>query len=399
MGIRLRRKAEARWSGNVERGSGRISLASGALDGPYSLRTRVEDEPHTNPEELIGAAHAGCFAMSLASLLEEHGYTPNEVHAIATVHLEEVDGGFSITRIELEVTGDVVGVDEPTFARLADEVKRTCPVSRALAGTEIVLTAHLASVHPDGTDAGTATSGTSGRVQFEDDAAAREVRAGVTELELVPAQEGSDLSMSVLRLGGGAAASVGAMDADTLLFVFEGSAALTEGDARRLLEVGTAVCLPAGTLAELEAGADGLALVCAQAGSGCDRHAALGEPASVVAVEEAEVDAATGSRTFQILFGPYNGSTRATLFVGYVPPGRAPWHFHQYDEIVWVWRGVGRFHLGQQVGELREGTAFRLAPREVHVVENVGDDHLVLLGLFTPAGNPAAAYLADAPPS
>lgn len=145
MGIRVRRRAEASWNGNVERGSGRISLASGALDGPYSLRSRVEDEPHTNPEELIGAGHAACFAMSLANLLDEQGHTPNEVHAVATVQLEELDGGFSITRIELVATGDVPGMDESTFARLADQAKRTCPVSRALSGTEITLTAHLAT--------------------------------------------------------------------------------------------------------------------------------------------------------------------------------------------------------------------------------------------------------------
>ena len=104
--------------------------------------------------------------------------------------------------------------------------------------------------------------------------------------------------------------------------------------------------------------------------------------------------AATGSRSFQILFGPHNGSTRATLFVGFVPPGRAPWHYHQYDEIVWIPEGPGRLHLGDDVEELAAGAAFRLRPREVHIVENASRDReLTIVGVFTPAGSPAAAYL------
>jgi osmotically inducible protein OsmC len=127
----------------VEAGSGRISVGSGALDGPYSLRSRVGDEPHTNPEELIGAGHAGCFAMSLANLLAEAGHEARDVTATATVNLEQLESGFSVTRIDLEAVGDVPGIDEATFVRLAEEAKATCPISRALAGTEITLTAHL----------------------------------------------------------------------------------------------------------------------------------------------------------------------------------------------------------------------------------------------------------------
>ena len=95
-----------------------------------------------------------------------------------------------------------------------------------------------------------------------------------------------------------------------------------------------------------------------------------------------------------MLFGPHNGSTRATLFVGYVPPGKAPWHYHLYDEIVWLWHGPGRLHLGDKAEELTTGAAFRLTPREVHIVENLDPDReMVVLGLFTPAGSPSAAYL------
>jgi quercetin dioxygenase-like cupin family protein len=115
----------------------------------------------------------------------------------------------------------------------------------------------------------------------------------------------------------------------------------------------------------------------------------------VVAIDHVEPGKATGSRSFQVLFGPHNGSTRATMFAGYIPPGKAPWHYHLYDEIVWVWRGSGRFHLEQGgVEELPEGAAFRLSPREVHIVENLSPDtELAVLGIFTPAGSPSAAYL------
>ena len=110
--------------------------------------------------------------------------------------------------------------------------------------------------------------------------------------------------------------------------------------------------------------------------------------------DRVEAGSATGKRSFQILFGPQNGSTRATLFVGYVPPGAAPWHFHLYDEIVWIWRGEGRFHTGAGAEPLGAGSAFRISPREVHIVENTSaTDELVVLGLFTPAGSPSAAYL------
>jgi osmotically inducible protein OsmC len=143
MGIRVKRTADARWRGDVPNGAGHLSVQSGALDSSYSLKGRVEDPPETNPEELIGAAHAGCFAMSLANLLSEVGAPPDEISAHATVHLEQQDDGFSITTIVLEVTGTVSGIDDERFAALAHEAKETCPVSRALAGTTITLTARL----------------------------------------------------------------------------------------------------------------------------------------------------------------------------------------------------------------------------------------------------------------
>jgi lipoyl-dependent peroxiredoxin len=145
MGVRVTRTAQASWQGDLPSGGGRIGVGSGAYEGPFTLRARVDDvERSTNPEELIGAAHAGCFTMSLANLLNESGHPPADLNTTARVRLEQLDTGFTITRIELQTTGEVPGVDAETFAKLAQQAKETCPVSRALAGTEITLEARLA---------------------------------------------------------------------------------------------------------------------------------------------------------------------------------------------------------------------------------------------------------------
>jgi osmotically inducible protein OsmC len=150
LGIKVIRTAEASWSGTVPDGGGRLALGSGAFEGPFTLRARVEDGQHgANPEELIGLGHAGCFTMSLADLLSSDGHPPDDLATTARVHLEQADAGWSITRIELHTTGSVDGVDAATFARLAEQAKATCPVSRALAGTEITLVAELASDQRD----------------------------------------------------------------------------------------------------------------------------------------------------------------------------------------------------------------------------------------------------------
>ena len=142
--MRIKRRATARWTGTVPKGSGQMGGGSGALDVPFSLRSRVEDTPQTNPEELLGAAHAGCFSMSLSNLIEEAGYEPGSVETTAEVVLEQQEGGFSITSITLRARGRTDGLDEAEFARLAEEAKATCPVSRALAGVPIALDASLA---------------------------------------------------------------------------------------------------------------------------------------------------------------------------------------------------------------------------------------------------------------
>ena len=147
MGIRVVRNAQASWQGTVPDGGGRIGVGSGAFEGPFTLRARVEEGVHsTNPEELIGAGHAGCFTMSLANLMSEAGHPPIDLETTARVHLEQLEQGFRITRIELDTTGEAEGVDAATFAALAEQAKSTCPVSLALAGTEITLKATLTEV-------------------------------------------------------------------------------------------------------------------------------------------------------------------------------------------------------------------------------------------------------------
>jgi lipoyl-dependent peroxiredoxin len=139
------RNGSAVWEGTLREGKGTVKLGSGAFEGPYSFASRFEDGAGTNPEELIGAAHAGCFSMALAAGLSKAGISPKRIATTAKVHLGQVDGGFKITLIELETTAEVPGVDEKTFLEHADTAKRNCPVSQALAGTEIKLQAKLAS--------------------------------------------------------------------------------------------------------------------------------------------------------------------------------------------------------------------------------------------------------------
>jgi osmotically inducible protein OsmC len=138
------RKAEAQWEGNLAEGNGRLTLGSGAFDGPYSFKSRFEEgQSATNPEELIGAAHAGCFTMALTAQLSRAGITPTRIHTTAQVKLDKVGDAFSITKIDLEMEAEIPGIDDPTFQKHALDAKQNCPVSKALAGTEIGLTARL----------------------------------------------------------------------------------------------------------------------------------------------------------------------------------------------------------------------------------------------------------------
>lgn len=137
------RTAEAQWQGNLTEGKGRIKVQSGTLDAPYDFRARTADGKGTNPEELIGAAHAGCFTMQLSALLGGAGFTPTNLRTTAKVHLEKQGAGFAIPRIELELEGSVPGLDAAAFQKHAETAKASCPVSKALTGTQISLKAKL----------------------------------------------------------------------------------------------------------------------------------------------------------------------------------------------------------------------------------------------------------------
>ena len=142
--IALNRRSRAEWTGDLVHGSGRLTVGSGAINVPYSFKSRIEDgQSATNPEELLGAAHAGCFTMALAAQLSGAGFTPSELDTVAKVSFEKAGENFQITRIELETSADVPGVDETTFQALAADAKKNCPVSKALAATEIKLKATL----------------------------------------------------------------------------------------------------------------------------------------------------------------------------------------------------------------------------------------------------------------
>jgi osmotically inducible protein OsmC len=121
-----------------------MKLGSGAFEGSYSFVSRFESGPGTNPEELIAAAHAGCFSMALSNALAQAGYTPGSVATSATVHLDRVADGFGITKIDLDTVATVPGIDDTKFQPIAAEAKAGCPVSKVLAGAEITLSARLA---------------------------------------------------------------------------------------------------------------------------------------------------------------------------------------------------------------------------------------------------------------
>ncbi len=138
------RNSQAEWKGNLIQGSGRLKVGSGAFEGPYSFKSRVEDgQSATNPEELLGAAHAGCFTMALTAELSRARFTPTRINTAAKVTLSKVADGFAITRIDLETAAEIPGIDDATFQRYVLDAKQNCPVSKALAGTDIHVVAKL----------------------------------------------------------------------------------------------------------------------------------------------------------------------------------------------------------------------------------------------------------------
>ncbi|HJR93885.1 MAG TPA: cupin domain-containing protein [Gaiellaceae bacterium] len=203
---------------------------------------------------------------------------------------------------------------------------------------------------------------------------------------------GSALALRTAKLEPGMSCALGEPENDVLVYVAAGAGVLSVGEASAPIRARSAALVLAGEDALLQATA-ALELVVMSVGPGVDRHAPMGPRALTASLNDASAEQATGARSFQILFDAANGSTRATLFAGFVPPGKAPWHYHLYDEIVWVPYGPGRLHVGESVEELGPGAAFRLRPREVHIVENAGSEEMTIIGLFTPAGSPSAAYL------
>jgi osmotically inducible protein OsmC len=140
----MKQKASAVWQGSLKEGAGTLSTGSGALVAkPYSFKTRFEGEQGTNPEELIGAAHAGCFSMAFSMILGMAGFTPDKIETSATITLEPKDGGFAITASHLDMTAKIPGIDDATFQDLAGKAKAGCPVSKLLNAT-ITLDAKLA---------------------------------------------------------------------------------------------------------------------------------------------------------------------------------------------------------------------------------------------------------------
>jgi osmotically inducible protein OsmC len=139
------RNASAVWEGKLTDGKGRMKLGSGAWEGGYSFATRFEEAPGSNPDELIGAALAGCFSMALSLNLEQAGAKPEKVETSAKVHVDKVGEGFAITGIDLRTSVAAQGLDSGTFQEIAEATKKGCPVSRALTGTEIRLEASLSA--------------------------------------------------------------------------------------------------------------------------------------------------------------------------------------------------------------------------------------------------------------
>jgi osmotically inducible protein OsmC len=138
------RTASARWQGNFTEGSGTVKTGKGGYEGNYSAKSRFEEGQGTNPEELIGAAHAGCFSMAFSKALADAGFAPASVETTAKVHLDKTDAGMTVTRIALETVGDVPGIDVADFQKIAEGAKENCPISRLLSpGAQISLDATL----------------------------------------------------------------------------------------------------------------------------------------------------------------------------------------------------------------------------------------------------------------
>lgn len=145
--MKFTRKADADWNGGITDGKGTVKLGSGAFEGGYSFQSRFgDDTAATNPEELIAAAHAGCYTMALSGNLGKAGYEPKHIHTTAKVKIEKQGEGFVIPNIDLETEASVDGISDEEFQKIAEKTKKTCPVSQVLSGAEISLNAKLKKV-------------------------------------------------------------------------------------------------------------------------------------------------------------------------------------------------------------------------------------------------------------
>lgn len=135
--------ASAVWEGSLREGHGSMTLTAGNYEGPFTFASRFEQGKGTNPEELLGASHAGCYSMALTAILSRAGFNPTSIKTQARVTLDQVEGGFGVTRIDLDTEGVVPGIDEQTFQEQAENAKKNCVISKALAGVDIHLTAKL----------------------------------------------------------------------------------------------------------------------------------------------------------------------------------------------------------------------------------------------------------------
>jgi quercetin dioxygenase-like cupin family protein len=232
---------------------------------------------------------------------------------------------------------------------------------------------------------------------------ATELAPGVTARTVLGPHRGSPLTLTHVQIEPGAAWRLTSEqhqdDRHLLVYVLGGAGTLDrDGEPPLRLAAGSALLRdPGDGPAAIVAGDRAATLAVFGAGPTADLHAPLGPRASVAELNLDDAAAASGSRSFQVLLGPENGCCRATMFVGVVPPGAAPWHFHNYDEIICVLRGDGVYHQASGLQPTRPGSVVRIPPRTVHINENRAAEEMHVLGVFTPAGSPSAAFLAADP--
>jgi quercetin dioxygenase-like cupin family protein len=240
-------------------------------------------------------------------------------------------------------------------------------------------------------------------VVHPDGCGATELAPGVAASTVLEPHPGSPLTLVHVQIEAGAEWRLTPQqhhgDRHLLVYVLAGAATLErDGEPALRLRGGSALLREPGDGSATIVGGDRAAtLAVFGAESTADHHAPLGPRESVTELNLEDAAAATGSRSFQVLLGPENGCCRATMFVGVVPPGAAPWHFHNYDEIICVLRGEGVYHQASGPQPTRPGSVVRIPPRTVHINENRAAEEMHVLGVFTPAGSPSAAFLAADP--